>query len=111
MHHFDVAIAPEQAEAADQSLNDLLTRLRQVRRRLERWVPSSHSIALWSSDYSEIFGAAKRLEATVSELDSTLETCHGDPEQSTVCLRTLLGKLERTANDFERSIILNAAVA
>jgi hypothetical protein len=92
-------------------LDELLMRLRQIRRRLERWMPSSDSIALWSHDYSEVFGAAKRLEATVGELDSGIEGCGSNPSDATVCLRTLLDKLERTTNEFEDSIIRNTAVA
>jgi hypothetical protein len=106
------SIAQDQpVQQSTESLDDLLIRLRQVRRRLERWVPSSESIALWTSDYTEVFGAAQRLEAAVSELDSRLEVCHGDPEESRMCLRTWLEKLERSACDFERSILRNAAVA
>lgn len=107
----DIATLNQPQEAASESLDDLLNRLRQVRRRLERWVPGSHSIALWTKDYGEVFGAARRLEAAVSELDSGLGTCEGDPERSRMCLRSWLEKLERTAGDFEKTILQNAAVA
>ncbi len=92
-------------------LDELLSRLRSIRRRLERWIPSSHSIALWSHDYSEVVTAAKRLEATVGELDTEMITCSQDQQDSAICLRTLLDKLESRTNEFEASIVRNVAVA
>lgn len=93
------------------TIHELLMRLQQIRRRLERWMPSSHSVALWSHDYSEVLNAAKRLEATVGELVSELSNCAQSPNDSVVCLGTLLDQLESRTNDFEVSIVRNVAIA
>lgn len=94
-----------------QTIDDLLQRLRQVRRRIERWVPSSKTIALWSNDYAEVFDAAVRLEATVGELDTRLGTCGNDPENSPVALKPILDVLEARAGEFEEAIIRTSSVA
>lgn len=96
--------------SGNESLEHLLTRLREVRRRIARWLPSSHSMALWSNDYSEIFGAAVRLEESVSRFDSELEAC-GGVESSAPRLRPLLDSLEARTADFEHAIVRTSAVA
>lgn len=90
-------------------LEEMLMRLRHVRRRLERWRPSADSLALLSTDYAAVFGAAKRLESTVNELDSGLGAV--DPDHLTPALAPLIEKLELSTSEFEDSILRTAAVA
>ncbi len=95
---------------ATDPIDELLLRLRDIRRRIERWVPSSSAMALWSTDYGEVFGAATRLEETVTELDSHLGAS-GALDIAPIQLKPLLDVLESRANDFEQAVIRTAAVA
>lgn len=98
--------------ANGESIEHLLARLRDVRRRIARWLPSSHSMALWSNDYTEVFGAAVRLEESVSRFDTELGACGAIESPSSVFrLQPLLDTLEARTADFEHAIVRTSAVA
>lgn len=94
----------------DRPIEELVDRLRKVRRRVARWVPSSTSLAVLSNDYAEVYRAATRLEEAVRELDAQLQQL-GEPHVTSLHLQLLLCTVEERAEEFEESIIETAAMA
>ena len=90
-------------------MDDLVERLRVVRRKLARWLPSSDMLALWSTDYGEVFKAAARLESAVKALDSHMKNSSRLADAS-LDLQMLLCTVEERAQEFEDSVVENVAV-
>lgn len=104
-------ISPAFLDSTTVQFAGFVERMRVVRRRIARWLPSSHSAALWSTDFTEIYRAATRLERAVSELDEQLKEDVTHADQASLKLQFLLCNLEARAEEFEESILETVAVA
>jgi hypothetical protein len=105
-------LSPADQTPAQASMVELAERLRAVRRRIARWLPSSEMLAFWSVDYAEICRSASRLQEAVRDLDDHM----GDPTrlEDPACnldLQLLLASVEARAEEFEESIVESVSPA
>ena len=82
-------------------------RLASVRRKIERWMPGTSTVALWSVDFGEVCAAGHGVDAAMRAFDDRIGRV---PDASVVWTQPIvdaLTKVELSLATYERSLLAN----